>query len=56
MEENNYEDKDERPLDEILSELLWRTYQLKRKAEEMQKENNKSFVQKVIRWMNDNKN
>lgn len=42
--------EDDRPFDEILSEILWRTHQLKKKAKEIQ--DDKSLTKRIIRWIN----
>ena len=44
------EETDERPFDELLSEILWRTHQLKKKAKAIQ--DDQSVAKRIIRWMN----
>lgn len=43
------DDKDPRPLDEILAEILWRIYLLKKQAKEIQ--DDKSITKRIIRWL-----
>jgi hypothetical protein len=54
MKQENEQDNCNIPLDEILSEILWRTYQLKQKAQEIQ--DDKSLLKRIIRWMHNSKN